>query len=287
MTCLMGGVLMFRNILLMLFVFIVFGCTKPEPVGQKKSVGGKTLYLVMMSEPETLHPLKMTGSYGSQIRGYVTDSLARTDLSTYENVPALAKKWEMSEDGLMYTVHLREGVEYTNGEKFDASYVKRNFDMRMDDAYGSFAIRPYIENVDKIEVVEPYIVKIFFKKKYFGNFDAFASLAQIPVKMYKDPKKKLNKTMIGSGPFMIDKYDKGRSITLKKNLNWWGWKEEHPYYKNIYQFDKIHFKFIKDEVKRLEMVKKEKIDFTMLTSEQYVKKTEGKPWGENLSLIHI
>ena len=49
-----------------------------------------------------------------------------------EIVPSLAESWEISEDGKEYTFHLRKGVVFSDGEKFDANAVKANFDAIMD-----------------------------------------------------------------------------------------------------------------------------------------------------------
>ncbi len=271
---------MFRYLLIATFVFV--GCTKPEPVNKTAGESNtKTYYLAISAEPETLNPIKSSDRYGREVYSYIVESLANTDTETYESVPGLATSWEVAEDGLTYTINLRKGVKFTNGEVFNAHTFKRNFDMRMDDAYEALSSRSYIENAKTIEVIDDHTLKVVFSEKYFGNFDYFAGgiLSQVPIEMYKDPKAKLNKTVVGTGPYMLDKYDKGRSIILKKNPDWWGWKEAHPYYKDIHKFDKIYFKFVKDETRRLEMIKKEQIDFMDLTSEQYVKKTKGKPWG--------
>ncbi|MCQ4823145.1 ABC transporter substrate-binding protein, partial [Eubacterium callanderi] len=42
--------------------------------------------------------------------------------------PALAESWDISDDGLTYTFHLRKGVTFTDGEPFNAQAVKQNFD---------------------------------------------------------------------------------------------------------------------------------------------------------------
>lgn len=279
---------MFRYLLLVVFIFV--GCTKPEPVNKKASDSNEaTYYLALDAEPQTLNPIKSSDLYARKIFSLVVEGLAYTDLNTYEPLPALATSWEVADDGLTYTINLRKGVKFTNGEVFNAHTFKRNFDMRMDDAYEALSSRSYIENAKVVEVIDDHTLKVVFAEKYFGNFDYFAGgiLSQVPIEMYKDPKAKLNKTVVGTGPYMLDKYDKGRSITLKKNPEWWGWKETHPYYKGIHQFDKIHFKFVKEETRQLEMLKKGQIDFIGLTAEQYVKKAVGEPWGTKVKKLEV
>src|SRR5690625_1726992 len=56
----------------------------------------------------------------------------------HEMHPGLATDYELSDDGLEYTFELREGVEFTDGAKFDAEAVKTNFD-RILDSKGSLS----------------------------------------------------------------------------------------------------------------------------------------------------
>jgi len=58
----------------------------------------------------------------------VAESLTDQDPATGKIVPWLAKSWEISDDALTYTFHLRDNVTFSNGERFDAKAVKTAFD---------------------------------------------------------------------------------------------------------------------------------------------------------------
>ena len=59
---------------------------------------------------------------------FVKEDLTEADVMTPKLVPALATSWDVSDDGLVYTFHLREGVKFHDGTDFDADAVMFNFD---------------------------------------------------------------------------------------------------------------------------------------------------------------
>ena len=67
------------------------------------------------------------------------------------------------------------------------------------------------------------------------------------------------------------------------NPDWWGWtapdKDKILSVKGAWNFEKVFFRFVEDETLRLEMLKKGRIHYDRLSSEQYVKKAVGEPWG--------
>lgn len=261
--------------------------SNPEVEKSKPPQGG-TFYYPLRSEPERLHPINSSDLYARYVQQYVVEGLLKTNLDTYELEPGLAEKWESAKDGKSYTFYLRKDVKFHNGEELTAELVKWNYEARMDDAYKAFNVRPYLENVDRVEVIDKHTVKFHIKKKYFANLDAIGSytiLGIVPKSVYGNPKdKKANKLVVGSGPYIMDKYEKGSYIRLKRNPNWWGIKSANPpaILKGTHNFDNIQFRFVKEENVRLEMLKKGQLDFDELSAEQFVKKTEGKPWGEKV-----
>jgi microcin C transport system substrate-binding protein len=175
---------------------------------------------------------------------------------------------------------LRKGVKFHDGTPVTAEDVKFSFDAVRDPRYKAARLLPYFENIESAEVVDPHTVKFNIKKKYFGNLAVLAEMYIVPKSFYGDPEKKLNKVIMGSGPYKIHKYDRGRSLTLVRNPDWFGYKLDHL--KDTRNFDFVRYRFIKEDNTVLEMLKKGKLDYNALTPEQFVKKTEGKPWGETV-----
>lgn len=95
------------------------GCGRPEtPV----STGNreKILHYGIGSEPTELDPHVVTGLGEGKIIPALFDPLVTLDPDTLQPAPALAERWEVSEDGLTWTFHLRVGARWTNGEAVTA-----------------------------------------------------------------------------------------------------------------------------------------------------------------------
>ena len=69
-----------------------------------------TLVYHLGSEPDTLNRLTATDAYEGRINGFIFDSLIERDNATLEFKPKMAKSWEVSDDKLVYTFHLRDDI---------------------------------------------------------------------------------------------------------------------------------------------------------------------------------
>lgn len=253
-----------------------------ESLGNTQAPRGGTFYFNLSIEPKTLNPITSTDAYASRVQSYVMDTLMERNEDTYAWQPALAEKVETSEDGKRFTFTIRKGATFHDGKEITAEDVKFSFDVIFIDEFQVFHVRPYYENIEKATIVGKYTVTFTTKNKYFGNFNVLAGLSIIPKHIYGDVKKakKMNKKIIGSGPYLLDRYDKGRKIVLKRNSKWWG--NDLPQFRGKYNFTKIVMKFAKDENVALTMLKKGELDFEGLTPEAYAKKTQGEEWGKNV-----
>jgi microcin C transport system substrate-binding protein len=240
--------------------------------------GGTFLYNLGV-EPTTLNPITGTDLYNQTIQSFVMDSLMNRNFDTYEWEPALAEKVEISKDGREFTFTLRQGATWSDGKPITIEDVKFSFDVIFDDKYNAAHLRPYYENIEKAEVTGTNAIKFVTKSKYFGNFDVVAGLTVLPKHVYGDATegKKKNKTILGSGPFVLKEYNQGQAIILERNKNWWG--NAVPEQRGRYNFQAIRMRFDKEENLVLERLKKGELDYDSLTPEAYSLKTEGAPWG--------
>ena len=73
------------------------------------------------SEPETLDPHKMTGVPEHTLALALFEGLTTHDPKTLAPLPGVAEKWEVSDDGLTYTFHLRKNAKWSNGDPVTAA----------------------------------------------------------------------------------------------------------------------------------------------------------------------
>lgn len=256
-------------------------------LGNAQAPQGGTFYVNLSAEPPTLNPITSTDVAAARVQGYVLDSLMERNEETYAWQPSLAEKVETSADGRTFTFTIRRGAKFHDGKEVTAEDVKFSFDVIFNDEFQAFRRRPYFENIDSATVIAPYTVSFTAKTQYFGNFNAVAGLPVLPKHVYGDvhKAKKMNKEIVGSGPYILEQYDKGQKIVLKRNKAWWG--NELPEWRGKYNFARIVMKFVKEENVALTMLAKGELDFERLTPEAYEKKTEGKEWGTKVFKFQI
>ncbi len=174
-------------------------------------------------------------------------------------VPMLGLSLTNSPDKKNWTVKLKKGLKFSNGEDFNASaYVAHFKRYQSSKAWGFLRgmVGPIKEAVAKdSHTVEFRMLRPFPAfRAILSNpvFPMWANAPQHSAKVGKD----LNRQPVGTGPYMLSNWTPGVSLTYVKN----------PYYRNpdSQYLDKIIFKVIKGELPRLNSVKSGAID-VMLT----------------------
>lgn len=249
-------------------------------IGNPKAPIGGTFYINLSAEPSGLNPIKGNDGYTTDVLGHVFDSLLTRNVDTYEFMPALAEKYEVSKDGMVITFQIRENAKFHDGTPVTIEDVKFSFDVNFDEKLSDALRKMYFENFDRAEIVDKKTIKFHIKNKYFKNLDFISGMEILPKAIYGDPKKKVSKSPVGSGPYKLDKYDQGQILILKRNPDWWGFNE--PQFSGYYKFDRIAFRFIQDSTAQLEAFKKGDLDYIGLLPEQYEKKTDGDIWGKKV-----
>lgn len=148
--------------------------------------------------------------------------------------PALAKSWEVSEDGLSYTFALHTGVTFHDGSELDASDVKFSLDRaRSEDSTN--AQKALFAGISAVDVVDPATVKITLSEPD-GNLPfnlAWGDAVIVGEESIADAKT----SPVGSGPFKFSDWVQGDRIEIVKNPDYWGTPAK---------LDKATFKFISE-----------------------------------------
>ncbi len=258
----------------------------PDNLGNLNAPKDGTYNYHLGSFPPTINPFSYTDVYAAEVHSYTLESLCDRNIETYDWQPRLAASWVEAKDGKSITFTMRENAVWHDGKPVTADDVKFTFDaiMDKDNKFKTARLKPYYENIGSVEVMGKYKVKFNIKTVYFGNFSTAAGMSILPKHIYSDttPKntKKLNKSIVGSGPYQLKTYKRGKKIELVRNSKWWGKNEKM--FQPLYNFKKIRMKVSKDNNLTLTLLEKGKLDFIGLTAEQFFKKTEGKKWGKDV-----
>jgi len=279
-----------KIIFILLIITSLIACNKKEGnSGSSESGRVGIFYFHLNSFPTTLNPLSSTDYYASQVQSYIIDSLATRNVDTNEWQPALAISWDKDPSGKYFDFTLREGVQWHDGKPLTAEDVKFSFDaiIHPENKYKTAHMRPYYENIGSVEILAPNKVRFNVKQLYFKNFEQCAGLTILPKHIYENPSKEqektLNKSLVGSGPYLLKNFKRGKKLELIKNKNWWG--NTAPEYKGMYNFDVIRMKAVKEETMTLTMLEKGELDFIGLSAESYIKKAVGPKWEKEVKKV--
>ncbi|MGL5312327.1 MAG: nickel ABC transporter substrate-binding protein [Peptostreptococcaceae bacterium] len=141
--------------------------------------------------------------------------------------PWLAESWEISEDGKEYTFYLRQDVEFTDGEKFNAKAVKLNFDAIIENVER----HNWLDLVNEIKdtvVVDEYIFKLVLEHAYYPTLVELALTRPfrfISPNCFVDgsTKDEVN-GYIGTGPWILSEHKDDQYAIFTANENYYGEK---------------------------------------------------------------
>src|SRR5882757_9663028 len=143
---------------------------------------GGTLVVAQRSEPKTLNPVTAADAPSREVIGRLTADLIHINRASQQTEPALAKSWTVSKDGRVFTVKLRHGLRFSDGQPFDADDVLFSFKLYLDDKIHSPQRDLLVVGGKPIDVqkVDPYTVRFTLAQPYAAAERIFDSLAMMP-----------------------------------------------------------------------------------------------------------
>ncbi len=184
---------------------------------------GGTLIVGMTGDPATYNPDYQADGYLQPISENIFNRLVKiTNKQTI--VPDLAKSYEISEDGKEITFNLNENVRWHDGEPFSSADVKFTFDTIISQNGQLAGSLTAVE-----EITAPDDNTVVFKLKENDSallgYLAWDACYIIPKHIYEGTdwgSNPANQNPVGTGPFKFVKHDRGVSVTLERNDDYWG-----------------------------------------------------------------
>lgn len=133
--------------------------------GNNASAGdGTSLTIAVDQDYETLHPVNTSLNVETNLINQIYDVLAidNPDDPTGDMIPRIAESWEVSEDGLCYTFHLRKGVKFHDGSELTADDIGFSLDLCAASEYQG----AMVDGMDHWEVVDPYTINVYTTNVY-------------------------------------------------------------------------------------------------------------------------
>jgi peptide/nickel transport system substrate-binding protein len=130
-------------------------------------------------------------------------------------VPLLAESWSLDPDGKRYTFRLKRGVKFSDGEAFDSADVKFSFERAKAPGSTNKGKRAVFDNISRIDTPDAQTVIVVLNQPD-GNF-LFRMGENTAVIFDAKSAAGAATKPVGTGPFKLDAWAKGSSITLAKN----------------------------------------------------------------------
>ncbi|KRW96761.1 peptide ABC transporter substrate-binding protein [Paracoccus sp. MKU1] len=150
----------------------------------------------------TLDPLNASGAVTQAVNWHLFEGLVDLDPVTREPYAALAAEMPVSEDGLTYTIKLREGATFHDGTPVTADDVVYSF-ARVQDPESQSLFRSFVLFIDTVEAVSPDTVRITTKFPFSLFNERLGSVKIVPRAAVEADAEAFGKLPIGSGPYRL------------------------------------------------------------------------------------
>lgn len=181
----------------------------------------KDVTVAVASNFTTLDPYDANDTLSQQVAKSFYQGLFGLDKEMkVKNV--LAESYTVSDDGLVYTVKLRQGVKFQDGTDFNAAAVKVNLD-RASNPDNKLKRYNLYKNIASTEAVDPATVKITLKQPFsaFINILAHPATAMISPAALEKYGKEIGFHPVGTGPYALETWNQTDFVKVKKNASYW------------------------------------------------------------------
>ena len=240
-----------------LMSLILVGCGSEER-NQTSNEAQKILKITVGAEPEDIDPHVVTGVPEHHIIAALTEGLVAEDPVDLHPVPGVAEKWEVSEDGKVYTFQIRENAKWSNGDQVTSTDFAESYKRILTPALASkYAYMLFVMegaedySTGKLKDFSKVGVKVINKKTLQIKLNAptpyFLSLLNhytwfpvhiSTVKKYDGLTKRGSgwtkpENFVGNGAFNLKSWTLGRKLVVEKSPTYWDAKST--------KLDEIHF----------------------------------------------
>lgn len=211
---------------------------------------------------DKFNPYSMKGVAAAGVSNLMFETLAVNSSDEVATMYGLlAEDMVLAPDRMSMTFRLNPKARFNNGDPVLAADVKYSYDTLV--AKGAPQFKSIFAEIKQCVVLNERTVRFDFKSL---NHELPLIVGGVPVFSRKwaagtDFDKIQLTPPIASGPYLIDRYDIGRSISYRLDANYWG--RDVPSRKGTFNFARINYRFYKDDVARLEAFKAGEFDLVV------------------------
>jgi ABC-type transport system substrate-binding protein len=175
----------------------------PEGDAEGEPVSGGSLKFGNYDEPPIMDPRVSGATTAWRLFYCLFDPLVFQDIETGDFLPGLANTWEISDDGLVYSFELKEGVKFHDGTDFNAEAIKFTYDSILDPELKSLAAIGYLGPYKETVVVDELTAEVHFNDPYapFLNNLSHSVLSPVSPTAVAEHGADFGFNPVGTGPF--------------------------------------------------------------------------------------
>jgi len=270
----------YYTLVMLLIVMFLASCDKApqaenaRPKVDKPFAYGDILVRGDIGDASNLIPLLASDSASHAVAGMVFNGLVKYD-KDMNVVGDLAQSWEITNNGLVITFHLRKGVKWHDGKPFTAADVLYTYQVTTDPKTPTAYAGDFLK-IKKAEAVDDYTFRVTYDKPFAPALISWAS-AILPRHLLvgKDiTKSPLARHPIGTGPYKFKEWVAGQKIVLASNDEYF---EGRPY------IDGRITRIIPDTATMFLELRAQNIGMMGLTPLQFTRQTNNNLFKENFN----
>lgn len=182
------------------------------------SLAQGTLIIAQGTDPTNLDPALATDSPSATVNSHIFETLFElTAEGTIE--PRLATGYTVSDDGLTWTVDIRQGVTFHDGTPLTAAHVKASLDRFLDPA-NAYTFRFLLTRIQEVVVTGEHQVQLKLSVTFAPMLAHLTHSSTAIVMTGLD----LDVTPVGTGPFQFVSWERGQRVDLARYEGYWGEK---------------------------------------------------------------
>lgn len=270
---------MIKSIARLVGVLLIALVAAAPALAQSDAPDEKVVYRMgLVNDIDSLNPFKALEIPSFEVSNLNYNLLVEFAQDDLRPVPALAESWETSEDGLEWTYNLRDDVTWHDGEPFTSEDVKFTIELILDNpAAGLYS--DYVKQVDTVETPDDHTVVMTTKKPSVQMEILYVPI--LPEHIWGEvPDDELksfpNEPSIGTGPFQAVEWDRGQSVKLVKNPDYFGGEPA---------IDEIFFQLYDNDDTMVQALKRGEIDYAYNPPAELFQSLEGVENIETISSV--